>query len=447
MGGRFVTITSIMGSFNNVQLDQITIGEGLRVDAGTVGTPNTFETVRAADEDTAFYGWWTSSNGAVIGKGKLYIGPATGTATSVFNDSAFSVIFADERVASDFYEINIRGDNTDVDWTLANISNAGTPRWGLTVDTVGTPAFTDTNGVWTGGGALVLNATSSLVGTTLIDCTSLDITDGATMDNCTVIDANTADGVAFVTTSDLADITDCTFEFSDGHAIEIDTAGTYTLDGNTFTGYGATGTNDAAIYNNSGGLVTINVQNGASPSYRNGTGASTVVQQTVTVAVTCQEQDGTPIENVRVRLEADTGGDLPSDASVTITTSGTTASVSHTAHGLSNNDFVIIRGANESELTGRKQISNVTTNAYDYTITSIGGASGTGTITSTASILSAFTNASGVVQDTGFEFTNDQPVRGVTRKGETAPFFKQAPISGTITSAGFSTTVSMTPDQ
>jgi len=455
MGGRFVTITSIMGSFNNVQLDQITIGEGLRVDAGTVGTPNTFETVRAADEDTNFWGWWSSSNGAVIGKGKLYIGPATGTATSVFNDSAFSVIFADERVASDFYEINIRGDNTDVDWTLANISNAGTPRWGLTVDTVSTPAFTDTNGVWTGGGALVLNATSSLSGTTLIDCTSLDITAGATMTNCSVISANTADGVAFVTTEDLDDITNTSFEFSDGHAIEYAPVGagpfTETLDGNSFTGYGAIGTNDAALYINpssSTADITINVQNGATPSYRLAAGytGTFAINQTVTAKVTAQESDGTKIQDCRVRVEAAPGGDLPSDDVVTITTSGTTASVSHTAHGLSNGDFVIIRGANEPELTGRKTISNVTANAYDYTITSIAGAPGTGTITSTASILSGFTDVNGVIQDTGFNYTSDQPVRGVSRKGETAPFYKESPITGTITSGGLDVTVTMTPD-
>ena len=56
VGGVFNTTTSIMGSFNNVQLDQFPVGSGIRVDAGTVGVPNTFETVRAQDEDTSFWG-------------------------------------------------------------------------------------------------------------------------------------------------------------------------------------------------------------------------------------------------------------------------------------------------------------------------------------------------------------------------------------------------------
>ena len=249
MGGGLNTTVSIMGSFNNAQIDQITTGLGVRADAGTVGTPNTFETVRAQDEDTSKWGWWSSVVGAVVGKGKLYIGPATGSATSVFTDTGFKVIFADERVASDFYEINMRGAGTDVTWELGNISSADSAsvRWGLTVQS-DTNEFGDTNSVWTGGGTLSLNANTTITGNTIIDCTSLT-QNSATLDGCTILNANTADGVAFITSNNPTNIKNCSFDFSDGHAIEITTAGTYTLDNNQFTGYGADGTNDAAIYN------------------------------------------------------------------------------------------------------------------------------------------------------------------------------------------------------
>lgn len=120
MGGVFDTITSIMGSFNNVQLDQITIGLGLRAD----GSGNSFETVRATDESTNFWGWWSSKNGAFVGKGKLFIGPATGSATCTFADSSVSVVFANERVAEGFYEINARGAGTDITWNLLGLSAA-----------------------------------------------------------------------------------------------------------------------------------------------------------------------------------------------------------------------------------------------------------------------------------------------------------------------------------
>ncbi len=72
-----------------------------------------------------------------------------------------------------------------------------------------------------------------------------------------------------------------------GHAIEITTPGIYTFTGNTFTGYGTTGTTNAAIYNNSGGSVTLNITGGgSSPTYRNGAGASTTVNSNVQVTLT-----------------------------------------------------------------------------------------------------------------------------------------------------------------
>jgi hypothetical protein len=72
-----------------------------------------------------------------------------------------------------------------------------------------------------------------------------------------------------------------------GHAIEITTAGTYTFSGNTFSGYGANGTTNAAIYNNSGGAVTINISGGGdTPTVRNGAGATTAVNNTAVLTLT-----------------------------------------------------------------------------------------------------------------------------------------------------------------
>ena len=72
-----------------------------------------------------------------------------------------------------------------------------------------------------------------------------------------------------------------------GHAIEINTAGTYTFPGNTFTGYGANDSTDAAIFNNSGGVVTLNVTNsGGTPTVRNGTGATTNVSSAISLTLT-----------------------------------------------------------------------------------------------------------------------------------------------------------------
>ncbi len=70
-----------------------------------------------------------------------------------------------------------------------------------------------------------------------------------------------------------------------GHAITLTATGTYTLSDLTFTGYGANGTTDAAIYNNSGGAVTLNIAGGSTPTIRNGASASTTIQSGATIVV------------------------------------------------------------------------------------------------------------------------------------------------------------------
>lgn len=287
VGGVHQTAASIMGSFNNFQLDQMTIGLGVRTTGGTVGTPNTFEAVRAADEDTNFWGWWSSTQGQVVGKGKLYIGPASGSATEVFTASAFSVVFADERVAVGFYEISMRGAGTDVTWTLGSIAaaNPSNARWSLTVES-DTNSFSDTNGVWKGGDQITLNSPATLTGTTLVNCNKVT-QNSATLSGCAVLAANTGDGVAFIDSNAPNLISDSNFTFSDGHAIRITATGTYTFNGNKFSGYGSDGTNDAAVFNDSGGLVTLNVGGGGdTPTVRNGSGASTVINSNKSITVT-----------------------------------------------------------------------------------------------------------------------------------------------------------------
>ena len=112
--------------------------------------------------------------------------------------------------------------------------------------------------------------------------------------NCTTITQNSAvitncqlNG-SFVLSNTPNNISSCHFTSSGtGHSIEITTPGTYTFSGNLFTGYGATGTTNAAIYNNSGGAVTLNISGGGSvPSYRNGTSATTSIVAAASVTLT-----------------------------------------------------------------------------------------------------------------------------------------------------------------
>lgn len=87
-----------------------------------------------------------------------------------------------------------------------------------------------------------------------------------------------------------ANIENSSFELAagtaSGHAIKITTPGSYTFNNLTFTGFGADGTNTAAIYNDSGGAVTINSFGGSLPTSRNGVGATTTVNDSTTLTLT-----------------------------------------------------------------------------------------------------------------------------------------------------------------
>lgn len=72
-----------------------------------------------------------------------------------------------------------------------------------------------------------------------------------------------------------------------GHGIQITAPGTYTFSGNTFTGYGANDSTDAAIYNNSGGAVVLNITNGGNtPTVRNGALSTTTVSSAISLTLT-----------------------------------------------------------------------------------------------------------------------------------------------------------------
>ena len=103
--------------------------------------------------------------------------------------------------------------------------------------------------------------------------------------NTTTITAGNA--LALVANPNIFSNCNFTGSASSGHAIQITTPGSYTFAGNVFTGYGATGSTSAAIYNNSGGAVTITISGGGnSPTYRNGASATTTVVSGATVTFT-----------------------------------------------------------------------------------------------------------------------------------------------------------------
>ena len=86
--------------------------------------------------------------------------------------------------------------------------------------------------------------------------------------------------------------------------------------------------------------------------------------------------------------------------------------------------------------------SSVIEGARVFIEAAAGGDLATGT-----DIMNTLTNASGIAEDTTFNFTNNQPITGRVRKGTSSPYYKTSAISGTITSSGFDVTVFLVGDE
>lgn len=159
-----------------------------------------------------------------------------------------------------------------------------------------------------GAGTVALNKAITISTFTISDYSSLDLSnatfDGGTIDNTptssnsltvnasTNIDNSSLDvsnvtaGNYWCSVTDPSIFSGNVFVGGGGHAIRITTPGTYAFSGNTFTGFGADGGDGAAIYNDSGGAVTLNITGGGTPTVRNGSGASTTVNNNVSVTIT-----------------------------------------------------------------------------------------------------------------------------------------------------------------
>lgn len=172
-----------------------------------------------------------------------------------------------------------------------------------------------------GAGIVTLRDVTTFQQMTFNKCPSIS-QNGATITNCAFINSIIVD-------ANPGKISDCSFTATSSgqHAIVITQPGTYTFSGNTFTGYGANGTTSAAIYNNSGGAVTINIAGGGDvPTVRNGTGASTTVVAASSVQLTGLQPDS----EVRAYL-----GTSPETATeiAGVENSGTSFSFSHSYSG------------------------------------------------------------------------------------------------------------------
>jgi hypothetical protein len=411
------------------------------------------------NSSTRRWGLLTPQNGAYYMQGLFVMGLA-GTAVD-FRDSNRAIFIRNTpRVAAGFNGFEIRNASSRVDWTNINVTALGTQSRGTFVVTDNADVNLDTC-VFTDMGTFAF-----LAGTAALNCT-FRRTDAITAPGSTLLGSTVdssrvaADASALiwnVATDPDGLLDDMTFIKGTNahHAIQLGASApaTVNLNGMTFTGFNAsneqndsvvhladTGSNRAWTINAVGCTGTVSVKKTRSGD------TYTVVTDPVTAAIHVQDVNtGAAITSARVLVYCAAGGGKPGDVTVTISRVSTTASVAHTAHGLSNGDKVLIKGANQAEYNGVKTISNVSTDAYDFTVSGSPTTPATGTIKASLVVIDATVDGSGNASDTR-SWPSDQPITGRVRKGSASTYYKSSPITGSIDSiAGFSATIQMIPD-
>lgn len=377
-----------------------------------------------------------------------------GTSSSlVFNDSNFVIIFPQQSLVADSFmgiTIDLQHASTNIDWANASISSSGSKQGDLVVSgTSGT--FDAVNVTMAGIRIITLTSACSLSGC-LISNSGLITLAGADITNSTIVNSTGSVAVLAASPAGAAAVTNTTFT-SDGtgHGMEIGgTAANITFTNLTWSGYassdGSTG-NEAVFVNIGGGSMNLTISGGTTPSIKTAGCAVTVISGAVSATVTVKTVGGTAIQYARVLVVAAAGGPMPFNVTVTISNSGTTATVTHSAHGMATNDKVQIKGASHLQNNGVFTITKIDAGSYSYTMGSAPGSSPSGTIKCHYVALSGETDANGEITMSRV-FSSDQPITGRVRKSTGSPIYKTANIVGTIDSvAGFAVTTQLIGDE
>ena len=441
-------LTSVNTSLNNAMVDAIRRGTGLTATTSLGTDTITFNSIYAVDSTTNnSWGILTQNTGIYFGAGKINIGASGQSANCVFKDTNAVLVWNNYPVANTLYGFNLIGGATaSTTFQLGDKDGSNNTSNGCTIRSQGTAVWNITCGtntdfkayasVLSGIRIATLSSTSEIRDSSILNSGTIE-TLGATIVGCQ-LSAHTATQLKIASTSELAVVTNNTFTSSGtGHAIEITAVGNYTLTNLDFNNYatsnGSTG-NEAVYVSATTGSVTLNITGGNTPSIRTAGATVTIVAGSVTVTVKAQTVSGTAISNANVFLSASSGGALPYKVTVTITNSGTTATVSHTGHGLVTGDLVLIEDASLTANNGVFSITKISDNSYSYTMASSPGSNPTGTILATYVLLKGLTNGSGEISMSRV-FSSAQPVIGWARKSSSAPYYKTGVIASTVSNS------------
>ena len=282
----------------NAAIDAIRRGNAISVVDGGESQPGTFQQINTYnDSDNGRYGLFTGVGGGFELNGRLSIGETV----SLVNDSAY---FVDPGASITIPE------NRHCKDDLSQLRLAGTANSKIELTSLTYKSLSSTlnRGIFrcvnkTGDIDLVRCVFDNIQTNELGNST---VATGSTWQNCSTVlqDSATITSCNFVSSRDTAllsndpsRITGTSWTSSGtGHGIELTLPGTYTANNWSTSGYfdsvgsnlnDASGSTDSFLFNNTGGLVTINLTGGTADfSVRNSTGSTTELVNASTVTVT-----------------------------------------------------------------------------------------------------------------------------------------------------------------
>lgn len=415
------------------------------------------------DNNNNRWGLFSSQAGSYIWKGLMTLG-TSGTAVDFRDSNKTIVIDETRRILSTFNRIEINNASSNVEWTNITFSSLSTVSLGQ-LEVIDDATVLIDGSSFNNMDTFILQSNSTVTNSVFNSCNSINtgggVFTGTKVDDSTVgIDES---AIIWNSTNNPDGYLD-DMEFTKGtnahHAIELGLSSptTITLQGMIFDGFNAAnGQNDSVIYvARTTGTVTIQAVECTGIVTYKSAGAIVVVTQGVVTKVTVKDINTSGvIQDARVILAVADNSNFPYLDVVTITSASTTATVTHTAHGLITNDWVSIEGVDstgtQNVYNGAHQITVTGVNTYTYTMqaTTTSPAVGYlgGNITSTLLIINGLTDVSGVISDQRAIVVNQQ-VTGRVRKSTLSPLYKTQIISDTIDSTtGKDLTILMVSDE
>ena len=468
IGYQLSATVAAQGNVPNTYVDIIrraAVGVGLTI----TGASGVWTDVTAADKaignQQAFGVVRVLATGVYGCQGNIRIGDASGSANTTFSMTNESLVFPGFTVDTDKYQVILQQGGSGATTVTISGSVLYCPAGiGAKFDAggSGTINLAVTNSTFFGFSQGILFKAGHTISTTIISNCGMVTAPGTDMRTSSVLSSVVAaDAAALlwnVNTNTDGKLDSMTFSKGTAahHAIELGTsaATTITLRGITFTGFNASdGQNDSVLLlDDRGSNTTWNISTVGcvgTVSYKKVRSGDTVNIIPDTKVLTVHVQDavsGAAITGARVLALAAAGGPYPYQATVSIARTGSTATVTHNSHGLSDGQQVVIEGCNEGEYNGLFTITYIGVNSYSYPVSGTPATPAGGSPKSTFVIVTN-TTSSGNLSSTARAYSSSQPYSGRVRYAPgTPPNYRSTPFGGTVSAATQTVVVQMVSD-